>query len=93
MNILKEKKDSIIKDQKLFDLPISKYEKLSAVDEKLSHIKPIFEIFRGYKKKMDEFIAFSWKELVTKDLRAFAEELPKRIRKELRGKNYENEQQ
>jgi len=30
---------------------------------------------------------------VTKDLRAFAEELPKKIRKDLRGKNYENELQ
>lgn len=93
MNILKEKKETITKDQKLFDLPISKYEKLSAVDEKLNHIKPIFEIYRGYKKKMDEFLSKPWKELVTKDLRALAEDLPKKIRKELRGKNYENEPQ
>merc|ERR1711977_55761 len=44
LNFLKEMKDGIIKDQKLFDLPISKYEKLSSVDEKLNHTKPIFEI-------------------------------------------------
>mmetsp|Transcript_49153 Transcript_49153/g.41476 ORF Transcript_49153/g.41476 Transcript_49153/m.41476 type:complete len:104 (+) Transcript_49153:142-453(+) len=40
---------------------------------------------------MDEFLFKPWKELVTKDLRALAEDMPKKIRKELRGKNYDSE--
>jgi hypothetical protein len=42
---------------------------------------------------MDEFLSKHWKELVTKDLKALAEDLPKKIRKDLRGKNYESEHQ
>ena len=42
---------------------------------------------------MDEFLSKHWKELVTKDLKALAQDLPKKIRKDLRGKNYETEHQ
>jgi len=81
-----------VKDQRLFDLPISKYDKLSAVEEKLNFISLVYEIFKQYKTKMDEIKNKIWKELNTKDLRELSEVIPKLIRR-LRGKNYEHEPQ
>jgi hypothetical protein len=40
----KIEKEEIITDQKLFNLPISKYEKISAVEEKLKHLTPVMDI-------------------------------------------------
>lgn len=41
---LKIEKEEIITDQKLFNLPISKYEKISAVEGKLKHLAPLMDI-------------------------------------------------
>jgi len=40
----KTEKEEIITDQKLFNLPISKYEKISAVEGRLKHLTPIMDI-------------------------------------------------
>jgi len=46
MNKMKEIKDQIIKDQKLFDIPISKYDQLTAVDDRLTFMGSIYSIYR-----------------------------------------------
>jgi len=44
MNKMKETKEQIVKDQKLFDLPVSKYDQLTAVDERITFMSSIYNI-------------------------------------------------
>jgi len=83
---MKEIKEQIIKDQKLFDLNISKYDLLSEVEERISFISKIYDIFKTNKTKMDELKTKLWKELNTKELKDLSEIVPKMVKK-LRNKN------
>lgn len=40
----KVEKEEIITDQKLFNLPISRYEKISGVEGRLKNLGPVMEI-------------------------------------------------
>jgi len=82
----KIEKEEIITDQKLFNLPISKYEKISAVEEKLKHLTPVMVIYRRHEIKMDKLRSSGWKQLNTKDFRDHSENIKKEVAKLNRGK-------
>jgi len=82
----KIEKEEIITDQKLFNLPISKYEKISAVEEKLKFLTPVMDIYRRHEVKLDKFRSSGWKQLNTKDFRDHSEFIKKEVSKLNRGK-------
>lgn len=89
----KTEKEEIITDQKLFNLPISKYEKISAVEGRLKHLTPIMDIYRRHEVKMEKFRASGWKQLNQKDYRDHSEVIKKEVAKLNRGKKYDSESQ
>ncbi|KAG5494118.1 hypothetical protein JKF63_01953 [Porcisia hertigi] len=83
---LQVRRDQLVKAEKLFDLPLTTHSSLQQLNEELTKIESIYDLYEQWMGDLRRWNRSSWKDLLLSDLEATTDERAKQAR--VLGKQY-----